>query len=116
MAADDILYAALRAVFDASIEVRPIKAEATDGPEFIVYRLIIRAPQNTLAGKGSIARYQYQLDAYAASPARAEQLAGIAESALTGSPQLAALPGTGVPGYDFDAKLYRYRQDFSFWL
>lgn len=116
MAANDLFYTVLRATFDASIEIRPLKAEATDGPEYIVYRRMPGSPANVLSGAPSVSRYVWQVDVYAQSPARAEQLGELAKVALTGSQQLSAVLLSDGDGYDFDVKLYRWRQDFAAWL
>lgn len=116
MAANDLFYTVLRAVFDVSIEIRPLKAEATDGPEYIVYRQVLGSPANILNGMPSISRYVWQVDTYAQSPSRAEQLGAAAKVALTGSQPLSAVLLSEGDGYDFDAKLYRWRQDFAAWL
>jgi hypothetical protein len=70
----------------------------------------------SLAGDSGLANPQFQVDVYATTKAQVTALKDAVFLAVLAEPALGATFINEGSGYEPDTKLYRHRQDFSFWF
>ena len=116
MLVEECLYASIKAspTFSA-IPVRPNVAIATDVTPYVVYSKISTQRVKSLLGDSGLANSIFQIDVYARDGLQAANLSAAIRQAILTVPQLGAVHRDEASLYETDTKLYRYRQDFSFW-
>lgn len=114
---DEVLGACLLASSALTgIKVRADIAKATDVAPYVVHTQVSGTRVNSLAGDSGLANPRFQIDVYAPTKFQSRGLGAAIRVAVLGEPLLGATLVNDGAGYEPDTKLYRYRQDFSFWF
>lgn len=117
MQVNEALYAILKAVPAlATIPIRPLVAQATDKPPYVVVTKISGQRVKSLAGDSGLANPHYQIDVYAVDVVAAGNLQKAIRDAVLASTVLGAVHLDEGDAYEPETKLSRCRQDFSFWV
>ena len=98
------------------VKVRAEVAQATDIAPYIVHMQFSGARVSSLAGDSGLANPRFQVDVYAPTKAAASTIKNAVRLAIMAEPLLGAVFLNEGSGQDPDTKLYRHRQDFSFWF
>ena len=117
MTVDQALAAALLAYPAlAGVAVRAEVAQTGDVAPYIVHTQFAGVRVNSLAGDSGLANPRFQIDVYAPTKAQSTTLKAAIRRAVLAEPLLGAVFLNEGSGFEPDTKLYRYRQDFSFWF
>lgn len=100
----------------AGMKVRAEVAQASDAAPYIIHTQVSGARVKSLAGDSGLANPHFQIDVYAPTKAQASAVKTEIRQAVLADPGLGAVHIGEGSGYEPDTKLYRYRQDFSFWF
>lgn len=100
----------------AGVKVRAEVAQAGDAAPYIVHTQFAGSRVSSLAGDSGLANPRFQIDVYATTKAQASTLKAAIRLAILAEPALGATLISEGSGYEPDTKLYRHRQDFSFWF
>ena len=117
MTVEETLSACLLAATDlAGIKVRAELAQPADSTPYIVHTQVSGTRINSLLGDSGLANPHFQIDVYADTKAKTTALKKAIRVAVLASQPLGAVLVSEGSGYESLTKLYRYRQDFSFWF
>ncbi len=91
-------------------------ADDSKAPPYAVYTKIIGQRPQTLDGDSGLERARFQIDIYASTSAQRAALRTEVRQALQADAVLKAIFLEDGETWEPDTKLYRSRQDFSFWF
>ncbi|MDQ2822732.1 MAG: DUF3168 domain-containing protein [Pseudomonadota bacterium] len=115
--ADQVLAACLLASPAlAGIKVRAELAQTNDSAPYIVHTQYAGTRVSSLTGDSGLANPKFQVDVYASTKAESTGLKAAIRAAILAEPLLGATLINEGSGYEPETKLYRSRQDFSFWF
>lgn len=100
----------------AGMKVRAEIAKAGDSPPYIVHTQYAGTRVSSLAGDSGLANPKFQVDVYALTKAQSTTLKAAIRIAVLAEPMLGATLINEGSAYEPETKLYRSRQDFSFWF
>lgn len=115
MRVEAVLTACLQASLPG-IPVRPDVALSTDVTPYIVYSQFTGDRVKSLAGDSGLANPRFQIDVYSLTKADCIEKKSVIRDAVLSSDLLGAVFIDEGSGYESDTKLFRQRQDFSFWF
>jgi hypothetical protein len=114
---DQVLAACLLAAPElAGLKVRADTAHQGDMAPYIVHTQVSGNRVRSLAGDSGLANPQFQVDVYASTKAQVTLLKDAIRRAVLAEPKLGASFVNEGSTHESDTKLYRHRQDFSFWF
>jgi hypothetical protein len=119
MTIEEVIFACLSAAPGlAGIPIRPDIADQDDKDAYVIYQQFAGRRPSTLKGDCGLGNPRFQIDVYTTTKLQTSALKDVVRKAILAEPLLRAVlvADGGGPPYEAETKMYRHRQDFSFWF